>query len=128
MSTYLHHSAPSRQLHHPVQPQNQNETAPYIFIKDQKKPTFVFEHDELKKQSENREELDPLFSEVAKYVVEKKNCSINSIQREFNLGFNRAQSIVVSLVKFGIVENSDGTKAKQVNISLYELDEILRDL
>ncbi len=42
------------------------------FIKDQKKPTFVFEHDELKKQSENREELDPLFSEVAKYVVEKK--------------------------------------------------------
>ena len=98
------------------------------FIKDQKKPTFVFEHDELKKQSENREELDPLFSEVAKYVVEKKNCSINSIQREFNLGFNRAQSIVVSLVKFGIVENSDGTKAKQVNISLYELDEILRDL
>lgn len=97
-------------------------------IKKQASPTYAFGHEELKRKVERQNELDPLFEDIAKYVVEQKSCSINSIQKEFNLGFNRAQNVVSSLIDVGIVEYAEGTKAKEVRISMYELEEILKEL
>lgn len=98
------------------------------FIKKQRQPKYEFGHDELKRKVEKQEELDPLFDDIARYVVEQKSCSINAIQKEFSLGFNRAQNVVASLIDVGIVEFAEGTKAKEVHISMYELEEILKDL
>ena len=53
---------------------------------------------------------------------------MNSIQKQFGIGFNRAQDIVKSLIDTGIVEDAQGTKAKEVQVSLYDLDDVLKDI
>ena len=98
------------------------------FIRAQQGPNYVFGHEELIKRVEKQTSIDPIFKDVATFVVESRSCSINAIQKEFKCGFNRAQSIVDMLVATQIVEPSEGTKPKEVRISLYELQEILNDI
>jgi DNA segregation ATPase FtsK/SpoIIIE, S-DNA-T family len=98
------------------------------FIRAQQGPNYVFGHEELIRRVEKQTSIDPIFADVAKFVVESRSCSINAIQKEFKCGFNRAQSIVDMLVATQIVEPSEGTKPKEVRISLYELEEILNDI
>jgi S-DNA-T family DNA segregation ATPase FtsK/SpoIIIE len=97
-------------------------------IKDQQPTNYIFGHDELKRKIEKVSQLDELFPDVARFVVEQQSCSMNSIQKQFGIGFNRAQDIVKSLIDTGIVEDSQGTKAKEVQVSLYDLDEVLKDI
>jgi DNA segregation ATPase FtsK/SpoIIIE, S-DNA-T family len=98
------------------------------FIKDQRGPNYIFGHDELKADSKQRaNELDELFEDVARYVVESQNASMNSIQKQFEIGFNRAQRIVEMLEEAGIVSGAQGTKAREVLVTMYELEDILSD-
>ena len=60
--------------------------------------------------------------EVAKFVVEQDSCSINSIQQQFNLGFNRAQKIVESLENEEIVSVGEKNKARTVLITMSDLE------
>ncbi len=98
------------------------------YVKEQRQPQFAFGHDELKRKIEKQDSFDALFKEIATFVVEQRSCSINSIQKEFSLGFNRAQSVVSSLIDVGVVEFAEGTKAKEVRMTLYELEELLKEL
>jgi len=96
------------------------------FIRANQKAEYVFEHEELKQQVEMKEVAsDDLFEDVAYFVVENQNASINSIQKQFEIGFNRAQKIVEMLEYYQIVSESQGTKAREVLVSLMELKEIL---
>ena len=70
--------------------------------------------------------LDPLFPEVARYVVYEGRCSINAITQRFNVGFNKANSIVQSLEYYGIVSQNLGTKAREILVKPEEIDEKLR--
>jgi S-DNA-T family DNA segregation ATPase FtsK/SpoIIIE len=97
-------------------------------IKNQQPTRYVFGHEELKRKIEKVSHLDELFSEVARFVVEHQSCSMNSIQKQFGIGFNRAQDIVKSLIDTGIVEDAQGTKAKEVQVSLYDLEDVLKDI
>ena len=97
-------------------------------IKDQYPTTYIFGHEELKRKIEKVSQLDELFPDVARFVVEQQSCSMNSIQKQFGIGFNRAQDIVKSLIDTGIVEDAQGTKAKEVQVSLYDLDDVLKDI
>ena len=90
---------------------------------------YVFEHDALKQQARNREAVnDELFQDVAYFVVESGNASINSIQKEFTIGFNRAQKLVEMLEEYEIVAPNQGTKAREVLVNVSELNDILADL
>ena len=52
------------------------------FIRSNQKADYVFEHEELKQQVEMKEVAsDDLFEDVAYFVVENQNASINSIQK-----------------------------------------------
>jgi S-DNA-T family DNA segregation ATPase FtsK/SpoIIIE len=97
-------------------------------IKAQQDTNYVFGHEELKRKIEKVSSLDELFPDVARFVVEQQSCSMNSIQKQFGIGFNRAQDIVKSLIDTGIVEDAQGTKAKEVAVSLYDLDDVLKDI
>ena len=66
-----------------------------------------------------------MFAEVARYVVMKKEASINKISKEFRVGFNRAQKIVEMLSEMGIVSDNVGSKARSVLVTETELDELL---
>lgn len=57
---------------------------------------------------------DPLFEEVARFVVGNQSGSASVIQRKFSIGFNRAGRLVDQLEAMGIVGKSDGSKARQV--------------
>ncbi|MEF9950399.1 MAG: DNA translocase FtsK, partial [Mucinivorans sp.] len=57
---------------------------------------------------------DPLFEDVARYVVSNQSGSTSTIQRKYSIGFNRAGRIVDQLEAAGIVGHADGSKARQV--------------
>lgn len=96
------------------------------FIRKQFKPEYIFQHDSLKQQARMREVAnDDLFEDVAYFVVQSGNASINSIQKEFEIGFNRAQKLVEMLEEYQIVSPSQGTKAREVLVSVSELKTIL---
>lgn len=87
------------------------------FIKQQREPDYMFTHRKLALEVQAQtelEEIDELFKEVANYVVEQGKCSLNRITQEFAIGFNRANNIVNSLEKFGIVSENAGTKPREV--------------
>ncbi len=96
------------------------------FIRDHNKPDYVFAHEDLKQQVElNEIASDELFEDVAYYVVENQNASINSLQKQFEIGFNRAQKIVEMLEYYNIVSASQGTKAREVLMNISELNDVL---
>ncbi len=96
------------------------------YIRNQYKPQYVFEHDSLKQQARMREVAnDDLFEDVAYFVVQTGNASINSIQKQFEIGFNRAQKLVEMLEEYQVVSQSQGTKAREVLVSVSELKTIL---
>jgi DNA segregation ATPase FtsK/SpoIIIE, S-DNA-T family len=98
------------------------------FIRNQMKANYVFEHDALRAQVKSKELInDELFEDVAYFVVETQNASINSIQKEFGIGFNRAQKLVEMLEMHHIVSESQGTKARDVLVTSYELKDMLSD-
>jgi len=99
------------------------------FIRNQYEPQYIFEHDALKQQAKMREAVsDDLFNDVAYFVVQTGNASINSIQKEFEIGFNRAQKLVEMLEQYDIVSPSQGTKAREVLVNAHELEDILNHI
>lgn len=95
------------------------------FIRGQRDPEYQFDQDNLVKRASQSEETDDLMPDVARYVVLQGECSINKISKEFRIGFNRAQKIVEILSDYGVVSDNLGSKARTVNVTLDELDDIL---
>lgn len=61
--------------------------------------------------------LDEKFTEVARYVVQNQQGSASTIQRNFEVGFNRAGRIMDQLERSGIVGRQEGSKPRQVLIN-----------
>lgn len=96
------------------------------FIRERYQPNYIFEHEALKQLAELKEiASDELFEDVAYFVVESQNASINSIQKQFEIGFNRAQKIVEMLEYYNIVSQSQGTKAREVLVNYNQLNQVL---
>jgi S-DNA-T family DNA segregation ATPase FtsK/SpoIIIE len=96
------------------------------YIRERYPANYIFEHEALKQLAELKEMAsDDLFEDVAYFVVDSQNASINSIQKEFEIGFNRAQKIVEMLEYYSIVSSSQGTKAREVLVTYDQLNEIL---
>lgn len=70
--------------------------------------------------------LDPMFEDAAKLIVQSQSGSTSLIQRKLNLGYNRAGRVMDQLQAAGIVGPPDGSKPRQVLITdLLSLDAIL---
>ncbi len=73
--------------------------------------------------------LDPLFAEVAKFVVSSQQGSTSMIQRNYSIGYNRAGKIMDQLEKMGVVGAQVGSKPRQVLIQdMVTLDSLLINL
>ena len=66
------------------------------------------------------------FEPVAYFVVELGNASINGIQKNFNIGFNRAQNLVELLEQHQFVSSAQATKAREVLATIADLDDFFR--
>ncbi len=94
------------------------------FIRNQSAPDFLFEHTALLNQDQDTGG-DSLFLQAARFVVLQGTTSINRIQKEYNIGFNRAQRIFEMLKDRGIIASvSNGAKGNLALLTPRELDEM----
>lgn len=63
------------------------------------------------------EDLDPLFLEVARFIVVNQQGSTSMIQRHFSIGYNRAGRLMDQMEKVGIVGAAQGSKPREVLIA-----------
>lgn len=68
---------------------------------------------------------DPLFEEVARYVVQSDKASTSNIQRRWSIGYNRAGRIMDQLEDAGIVGPASGGKPRSVLIDPAALDQMI---
>lgn len=73
-------------------------------------------------------ERDPLFTEVARAVVNSAKASTSSVQRHYEIGYNRAGRIMDQLERAGIVGPAQGGKPRAVLVDPIRLEEILGSL
>lgn len=71
---------------------------------------------------------DSMFEEAARLIVVHQQGSTSLIQRKLSLGYNRAGRIIDQLEAAGIVGPYEGSKARQVLVDEYGLEQILNGL
>ena len=62
-------------------------------------------------------DLDPLFEEVARFIVVQNQGSTSAIQRKFSIGYNRAGRLMDQMERMGIVGAAQGAKPRDVLIT-----------
>ena len=77
-------------------------------------------------KSSNLLEKDELFLDVAEYVIEMDYASINKIQQQFNIGYNRASSIFEQLTESGIVSPQNSKTPRKVLMTMEQFIETYR--
>jgi len=75
--------------------------------------------------------LDEYFEEAGRFVIEnmdKNKASVGSLQRLLKIGFNRAARIMDQLCEYGVVGESEGTKARKVLMTMEQFEQLLETL
>jgi S-DNA-T family DNA segregation ATPase FtsK/SpoIIIE len=87
------------------------------------------EGDALAPGSVDMKRLDPMFADVARYVVAKQEGSTSRLQRAFEIGYNRAGKLSDQLEAAGVVGPNKGPKGRDVLITdMDQLDKLLAEL
>ncbi len=74
-------------------------------------------------------DLDEMFEDAARLIVQTQHGSTSMIQRRLKLGYNRAGRLMDQLESTGVVGPADGSKAREVLIyDEIELNRFLEDL
>jgi len=68
---------------------------------------------------------DPLFEEIARLVVQSDTASTSSLQRRYNIGYNRAGRIMDQLEAAGVVGPASGGKPRKVLMDPMSIDQLL---
>jgi S-DNA-T family DNA segregation ATPase FtsK/SpoIIIE len=81
-------------------------------------------------EGEKREErkLDPLFARSARAVAAEGAASVSLVQRKFNVGYSRAGRIVDQLAEHRVIGGYQGSKSREVLMTLPDVDELLERL
>lgn len=69
---------------------------------------------------ENGTEFDPVLKEALKWFIQVKQASGSMISRRFSVGFNRAGRIMDQMEQAGFIGPQEGSKPRQVLISMDE--------
>lgn len=62
-------------------------------------------------------DLDPLFEDVARFIVLSNQGSTSAIQRKFSIGYNRAGRLMDQIERLGIVGAAQGAKPREVLVT-----------
>lgn len=103
------------------------------FIGDQQGYPEAFELPEYEGDNEGSGILDPserddMFEDAARTVVNSGQGSTSMLQRKLKLGYNRAGRLMDQLEAAGIVGPSEGSKAREVRMDPYQLEQFLNNL
>ena len=72
----------------------------------------------------NVKERDPLFEEAVRFVVMGNTASTSSLQRRYEIGYNRAGRLMDQMEHAGIVGPAQGSKPRQVLVSPMDIDQL----
>lgn len=75
--------------------------------------------------SRQAEDVDELFADAGKFIIEKDKASIGMLQRVFKIGFNRAARIMDQLSDAGVVGPEEGTKPRKILMSAADFENYL---
>jgi S-DNA-T family DNA segregation ATPase FtsK/SpoIIIE len=70
------------------------------------------------KPEENGEQLDELFDQAVQIVLEAKQASVSLLQRRMRIGYTRAARLIDSMEAKGVVGPYEGSKPREVLISM----------
>ncbi|MFT8322756.1 MAG: DNA translocase FtsK [Bacillus sp. (in: firmicutes)] len=90
-------------------------------VRNEQKPEFLFEQEELLKKVQMTEEEDELFYEACEFIIEQGGASTSSLQRRFKIGYNRAARLIDMMEKQAFISEAKGTKPRDVLITEVEL-------
>lgn len=68
---------------------------------------------------------DPLFDDVARFIVSSNIASTSAIQRRYGIGYNRAGKLIDQLEAVGIVSPTQGAQPRSVLVDATTLESIL---
>lgn len=95
------------------------------YVKKIAPPNYMFEQEELMKQSNFEEEEDELFEEAVEFVIHQNGASASLIQRRFKVGYNRAARLIDTMEEKGIISPSKGSKPREVYMTQASFAEYL---
>jgi len=72
----------------------------------------------------NVKDRDPLFEEAVKFIVQSNTASTSSLQRRFEIGYNRAGRLIDQMEAAGIVGPANGSKPRAVLVSSMDIDQL----
>ncbi len=72
----------------------------------------------------NAKDRDPLFEEAVRFVVSSNTASTSSLQRRYEIGYNRAGRLMDQMEHAGIVGPAQGSKPRQVLVSPMDIDQL----
>lgn len=72
----------------------------------------------------NLKERDPLFEEAVRWIVQSDTASTSSLQRRYEIGYNRAGRIMDQMEAAGIVGPASGGKPRKVLVSPIDIDQL----
>jgi len=72
----------------------------------------------------NVKDRDPLFEEAVRFVVTSNTASTSSLQRRYEIGYNRAGRLMDQMEHAGIVGPAQGSKPRQVLVSPMDIDHL----
>lgn len=88
-------------------------------------PEYVAEEGTGGGSMSNVADRDPLFEDAARLVITSGQASTSSLQRRYNIGYNRAGRIMDQMEAAGIVGPSQGGKPRQILIDSLQLERII---
>ena len=72
----------------------------------------------------NVKDRDPLFEEAVRFVVTSNTASTSSLQRRYEIGYNRAGRLMDQMEHAGIVGPAQGSKPRQVLVSPMDIEQL----
>lgn len=105
----------------------QNEEIVYDTAITEKIEAAVLEEKEEKQQeAEEADGKDSYFEEAGRLIITKNKASIGLLQRALKIGFNRAARIMDQLCEYGVVGQEQGTKPREILMSMERFEELLK--
>jgi len=89
-------------------------------VRETAEPEYLFQPEELLRQTETGEEEDELFPDACEFVIHQGGASTSLLQRNFRIGYNRAARLIDMMEQQGIISGAKGSKPRDVLITKSE--------
>ncbi len=94
-----------------------------VMEESNQKKTFVKKIVNPMKKKEKNVVSDEIFSDMVLFIVKQKKASISMLQKHFQIGYNKAKSVICDMEQMGIISQADGKKPRAVLMTFEEWQE-----